>query len=541
MALANCSEARCDALPDALPEALASAGSAGRGAQRSTGAAGRRAGSAPSPVPGGGDPGLSARLSSLAGSLASFVSDLEPGCLLGRDAAALYGDLCRLERLVVAAKTLLAPRIAESGHWEQQGHRSAAGLLATLEGGSAGRARRTLEAGRRLAELPGLAAAVRTGSLSGPKVDELTRAAASDPTAEGALLAGSDAEPLHVVKERCQAVRAAAAGADPAAALARIHARRSFTTWTDAEGAFCFSGRDSADRGARMMARLVPVADRLRADRRAAGRAGATPAGSPESEAALRADALYLVVTGRRPVPPAGAGGGDVGAGGPDPVGGGAVPGAPGGTVEPDGPDGPDGPDAGPTPGLDASAPANPAGLGSADDLVGAAPPATVIVRVDLAALRRGRARPGELCELDGLGPVPVPVATGLVDDAFLALVFTEAGDIRAVSHLGRTINRRLRTALAVRDRRCVVPGCPVAYGLEIDHVHPLESGGRTELSNLALLCHHHHRMKTYDGWVLERTGPTDEDPRWRFTPQPPFGQEPGLGLDRPPDAPGSG
>ncbi len=296
---------RCPLLP--------STGAAGRGA----GSAGSAAGSAPSPVSGGGEPGLSARLSSLADSLASFVSDLEPGCLLGRDAAACYGDLCRLERLVVAAKTLLAPRIAESGHWEDQGHRSAAGLLATLEGGSAGRARRTLEAGRRLADLPGLAAVVRTGTLSGPKVDELTSAATCDPSAEGALVAGADADPLHVVKERCQAVRAAAAGADPAATLARIHAQRSFTTWTDAEGAFCFSGRDSAERGARLMARLVPVADRLRADRRAAasagrgssGRAGATPAPSPESEAALRADALFSVVTGRRPAPPGGVGG----------------------------------------------------------------------------------------------------------------------------------------------------------------------------------------------------------------------------------------
>jgi hypothetical protein len=149
-------------------------------------------------------------------------------------------------------------------------------------------------------------------------------------------------------------------------------------------------------------------------------------------------------------------------------------------------------------PGCGPGAPAGSAGLGSAEDLVGATPPATVIVRVDLAAVRRGR-----------------------------------------------TINRRLRTALAFRDRRCVVPGCGVAYGLEIDHVHPLESGGRTELDNLALLCGHHHRQKTYEGWVLERTGPTDEDPRWRFTPQPPFGQEPDLGLDlgldRPPEGPGSG
>jgi hypothetical protein len=57
-----------------------------------------------------------------------------------------------------------------------------------------------------------------------------------------------------------------------------------------------------------------------------------------------------------------------------------------------------------------------------------------------------------------------------------------------------------------------------------------------TTLDNLALLCRHHHRLKTYDGWVLARHGPSDADPRWSFTPQPPFGQEPDPGPDRIPD-----
>ncbi len=156
-----------------------------------------------------------------------------------------------------------------------------------------------------------------------------------------------------------------------------------------------------------------------------------------------------------------------------------------------------------------------------------------MIVRVDRDALVRGRALPGELCELDGQGPIPVPLARALAVDSFLHLVFTEAGDIRAVAHRGRTINATLRTALAFRDRCCVVPGCTMPYGLEIDHVAPLEFGGVTTLDNLALLCRHHHRLKTYDGWVLERHGPSDADPQWSFTPQPPFGQEPDLGLDR--------
>ena len=105
---------------------------------------------------------------------------------------------------------------------------------------------------------------------------------------------------------------------------------------------------------------------------------------------------------------------------------------------------------------------------------------------------------------------------------------------VEAVNGAPAPTPRHLRTALALRDRRCVVPGCGVAYSLEIDHVLPLEAGGDTRLDNLALLCRHHHRLKTYEGWTLERTGPTDEDPQWRFTPLPAFGQEPDLGFDRP-------
>ena len=443
-------------------------------------------------------PGLTSQVATLTGLLGAFVADLDPDTLLGADATALYASLAKLERLVGAAKCLLAPRIAASGHWEAEGHRSAAGLLATLEGVPTGQARRTLETGRRLADLPGIEEALRSGVLSGPKAALLTDAATVDPTAEGALLAGADQEGLAATKERCLAVRATSARHDPLSAARRIHAERHFSHWTDAEGAFCFSGRDSVERGAALLARLVPAAHRLRDARRAAA-AGVTPSPDtpPESEAALRADALFALVTGGTPS---------------------RVPGP--GPSESDPSE--SNPSAGDLPGLQ-----------GADDLAGRTPPATVIVRVDRDALVRGRALPGELCELDGQGPIPVPLARALAVDSFLHLVFTEAGDIRAVAHRGRTINATLRTALAFRDRCCVVPGCTMPYGLEIDHVAPLEFGGVTTLDNLALLCRHHHRLKTYDGWVLERHGPSDADPQWSFTPQPPFGQEPDLGLDR--------
>jgi hypothetical protein len=430
------------------------------------------------------EPGLSTRMASISDALGSLLADLDPDTLLGSDAVSLYADFARMERLVVAAKTLLAPRIASSGHWEAEGHRSPASLLADLEGGSAGQARRTLETGQRLASLPSIEAAVRQGRLSGQKAAELTDAATLDPRVETLLLAGSEDEPLRATKERCQRFKATSSRHDPLAAAQRIHARRSFTHWTAGDGTFHYTGQDTPERGAALLAHLVPAANRLRSARRAAA-TGLTPEGPHEPEAALRADALFLLVTGgRTTASPA--------------------------TTEPT--------------------------LPTAEDLIDRPVPATVMVRVDAEALVRGHTRPGELCELDGQGPIPVPLATALATDSFLSVIFTRAGDITAVSHQGRTINRRLRTALCFRARTCVVPGCSMPYGLEIDHIDGWALGGPTELANLALLCTHHHRLKTYEGWILERHGPSDEDPQWSFTPQPVFGQEPDLGHDRPPE-----
>ncbi len=74
------------------------------------------------------------------------------------------------------------------------------------------------------------------------------------------------------------------------------------------------------------------------------------------------------------------------------------------------------------------------------------------------------------------------------------------------VSHPGRTIPTRLRTAIEARDRVCVIGGCEVERHLEIDHNVPVAAGGRSELANLGSLCHHHHDRKTrYD---LRRIGP---------------------------------
>ena len=130
-------------------------------------------------------------------------------------------------------------------------------------------------------------------------------------------------------------------------------------------------------------------------------------------------------------------------------------------------------------------------------------PAATVHVRVDHEALRRGHAEPGETCEIDGIGPIPVAAARRLADDAILKVLVTDGADVKAVAHAGRTIPARLRTALQARDPVCVVPGCEVSRGLEIDHRVPLAEGGSTTLDNLARLCGWHHYLKSHRGHRL--------------------------------------
>jgi len=151
-------------------------------------------------------------------------------------------------------------------------------------------------------------------------------------------------------------------------------------------------------------------------------------------------------------------------------------------------------------------------------------PPAQVQLRVDLAALRRGELEAGEICEIPGVGPVALATAERLIGDSFVKILVTDGVDVQCVAHIGRSIPAHMMTALAERDPTCVVPGCAVAQGLEVDHYQvPFASGGPSELWNLARLCSHHHRQKTHGGhelvggpghWVFRRSraGPASED-----------------------------
>lgn len=82
------------------------------------------------------------------------------------------------------------------------------------------------------------------------------------------------------------------------------------------------------------------------------------------------------------------------------------------------------------------------------------------------------------------------------------------------MAHAGRSIPAHLRTALDIRDPKCIVPHCPVRHGLQRDHRDPWSATRDTSLENMARLCRWHHYMKSHLGYRY-RGGPGT----WQWIP----------------------
>ena len=141
-------------------------------------------------------------------------------------------------------------------------------------------------------------------------------------------------------------------------------------------------------------------------------------------------------------------------------------------------------------------------------DLPGPTAPASMVhVVVDYEALMRGHTVPGERCEIPGIGPIPVTLARQMAEDCILKVLLTKSVNVVAVAHAGYTIPAHLRTALDVRDPKCIVPGCDGRRRLQKDHRNAFGRTQVTRLEDLAHLCPFHHYLKTFCGYTY-RGGP---------------------------------
>ena len=77
-------------------------------------------------------------------------------------------------------------------------------------------------------------------------------------------------------------------------------------------------------------------------------------------------------------------------------------------------------------------------------------------------------------------------------------------GRVEEIGARTRTIPPALRRALHHRDRGCRFPGCGHRF-TQGHHIRHWAQGGPTTPSNLALLCHRHHRAVHEMGYTVER------------------------------------
>ena len=382
-----------------------------------------------------------------------LVSKFDPARLSGPDARTVVELFALLEKLAAAGKLLAAGRLDETGAWADGGHRDVEAFLALTAGTSVGAARGAMGTARRVKSQPHVLAGLRAGSLSAVQAEVVAAAVDADPNCEEALLERSRTAGLKGLKSECDRVTAAARSRDAETAnYERIYRERILRHRTLADGSGRIEIQGPLDRTAQIMAALEPLERELFEQNRKTKTIVHPDAVAFDATVAMAEHFARSRARGENECV------------------------------------------------SDSTTSAKSAKTRSSRPL------AMIVVHVSHAAYEWGWTEPGEICEIEGLGPVPVSVARRLASDAIMKAVVIDGVDITRIAHLGRTIPAHLRTGVEVRDRRCIIVGCEIDRHLEIDHNTPVAAGGETSLENLGRLCHHHHAMKTLRD--LRRIGP---------------------------------
>jgi hypothetical protein len=459
---------------------------------------------------------LRASIGAYAEVLRGVVEGLDPDEVLASQAPALWVEFDRIERLAAAAKILLARRVDESRVWEREGHRSATDYLAQKSGTSKAVSRGVLATSKKLAKLPATCAALRRGELSASQAECVADAASHNRDAEEHLLRTAETSSLGELRDEC-ARKKAAADPDPDATYRRIHEGRFCRQRRDPEGGWCLTARGTPDAGAVFNAALGPIIDEIFTTAWAQGRREAREqyafdalielarrvrtardnTGETHSGQAHTGEAATDTGTARND---------DRDAAAATAMAETATPGTGNDNEQPE-------VDNTNQPGSPIAKKRHRRRRRRADS-----PTYLALLRIDFAALQRGWTEDDELCEIAGIGPIPVNRARELLSDAVIKLIATRGEQVANVTHYRRSPNTAQRIALLWAQPTCSVAGCDHSI-VEIDHRHDWHNTHRTRLEDLDPLCPHHHRLKTYHGWALvagtgKRAMVPPEDPR---------------------------
>jgi hypothetical protein len=371
-----------------------------------------------------------------------LVADLDPDAIPLCEVLDAWKQFNAIERDAASAKTLLARRVEDGNSWRTAGYRSAAEQLAALAGSSVTTEKKAIETSKRVRTRPKIANSMRKGKLSPAKAEAIASAANVNPDAEDELLDGAEKKPLAELREECLNAK----GADRDKAHDRIRRERFVRVYKDAEGAWNLYARGTVDDGARFMNVLEPLIDGQFKKAKAEGR--------QEPVAAYAFDALMeMAELAGSPAEPA----------------------------------------AGSTPGAAEPEKAKKPKRTPAKNLA--------ILRIDYETLVRGAVEGEEMCEIRGLGPIPVRIARDLLGDAILKLVITKGVDVVSVTHLGRSATMAQQVALWWQSHMCTRDTCTRAQRLQNDHGPEWRTTKHTRLSELDPVCGPDHDLKTNHGW----------------------------------------
>ncbi|MFP5326982.1 MAG: HNH endonuclease signature motif containing protein, partial [Acidimicrobiia bacterium] len=385
--------------------------------------------------------------------MASFSSAFDVNLVSAADALRIAADATAVANMAEYIKAMAYARAAQTSLASDEGDRSAAHNMARKSGSSLNKAKEQLEAAKKMAANPALDEAARTGQLSPEQTAAIGSADPDERQTEELIDKAKDAS-LGELKEECARTRARNDGEDAEARRRRIHAARRCGRRTTAEGAGELFWRSTPDELAEIWSVVQGLANEIFKRARAAG--------EREPAEAYAADALLEIA--RRAA--GGAARAPASAADPEPAAKTApVPAPPAKPVRPD----------------------------------------KVSVRIDWDAFIRGWPIDGEVCEIAGIGPVPVSLVEEILasGDPFLAAVVTRGQDVINVAHLGRRATAHQRTALQWRGQSCSRIGCNATQGLQLDHRDDWATTKVTLASGLDWLCKHDHDKKTYDGWAL--------------------------------------
>jgi hypothetical protein len=354
---------------------------------------------------------------------------------------------------------LCAGRVASTELWRRNGHRSAANWMAGETGVGVGDAVRVLETAKALEHADATAEAFKAGELSPRQAKVIAGAAAVAPGVEAELLRAADRLSIRELEDKARRLARGGSTESEQQREARAQSERILRTWVE-DGLGCGLWKVPLAKHARIMAVIGVELDRIFHQARRDGVREPVEAYAVDALVAMAEKATGVNGTGTRTSDRSDRSG---------------------------------------------SKPGNCGGHSARD--------VKIIVRVDHTALIRGEVAKGELCEIAGLGPVDLAtVEDWMAADAIKAAIVTEGVDIRSIVHLGRSPIELQRTALQWHSAgTCAIEGCTSTARMEIDHVQEWAATHQTTLDDLALVCGHHHDLKTHRGY---RFGPLGENGR---------------------------